>query len=116
MSANMERFDPAAWHERGVLRTPRMRRLPKLKKRARKEVHAVSFALLSMAWAIPTGLTVDPHSAAASREMGTIVHAGIAEDWSGDRIDPTEWGQLLALFRSLPRDERRDPDEPGPFI
>jgi hypothetical protein len=118
MSTDLERFNPASWHLGGVLRSTSAPQKPQnLRKRARnKAALAASFVLLSTAWAIPDSLTFGLDATSASRLPGEIVAVDTDSEPSADRIDPSEWGRLISLFRSLPRDERRDPDDPEPLI
>ena len=113
MSANLEdKFSPSAWHEGGVVRAPARSAVPRKKRRVRgATLAATSFALLT-ACVTPSVMTIDSISVV----HGWPISLTSESPPVADQIDPSEWGRLVRLVSVLPRDHRRDPDDPEPFI
>ena len=121
MSTGMERFDPAAWHDGGVvyakIESPKgtdVRRRPKGPKNV---VFVASIALATSTFFLSDGnflFSFNPTS--VSREYESIRADVLVQEPSRDFIDASEWSRLILLADRLPRDETIEPDDVEPFI
>lgn len=120
MSDTMERFDPSAWHDKGVMHS-----LPPAPKRhrdrrvsgGRRAPIVATFALATAAFFLgDTSLSFAVDATAASKELESVGTARRALDGSADYIDPSEWGVLMSVLDKLPRDYTEEPDDVEPFL
>jgi hypothetical protein len=118
MTTDLGRFNPATWHELGVLRAPDLPiKRPKARTRGRNIVIAAASVALSLSAplaASPSIFSLEFDSTSASAFLGQPVPD--TSDASADRIDPHQWGKLITLFERLPYHERKDPDDLEPLI
>ena len=121
MSSTIEQFDPASWHDSGIVRslpaTPVRRRPRRGARNSKKAAVVATFALAaSSVFVADEHLSLPIQTTAVSRNLeATRVWPGEA-DVSTDLIDPSEWGQLVSTIARLPRDYSVDPDDVEPFV
>ena len=121
MSTDLKMYDPAAWHDGGLVRVsirdseePRHARGPR---RPMVSAFVVTFALATSALFVAddrVALSIDPNSAASA--YGAVDVAPRESLQSPDEVDPSVWGRLIAHLETLPRNEIIDPDDVEPFV
>lgn len=118
MNSDLAPFNPADWHEHGVLRRAPVSR-PTLGKRLNHAVRAVTVAMTVSTALVPVANLSVEHTG-ESHPLSAIVRTTSATELAPlddhDEVDPVVWGKLISLFNRLPRDERSDPAEPEPLI
>jgi hypothetical protein len=132
MNSDLDIFNPATWHDRGLLRPPpTTKRRPRSQKthvrRPINKVVAGTFAATAVAlfttsmtlFEFPLASTSEAHAAQASLFSTSVTadpYAAGPTSLDSDYIDPSTWSTLATLLARLPRDETPEPDGPPPLV